>query len=91
MSSWGACLRELARQHSEVPGQQLLNAVDRIIGDVGVPLAHVSFTVQAIEFCCSDQNVKRRGISSSMAYSAAIYQFLSALPNPLRGDFVHIP
>jgi hypothetical protein len=38
--------------HGQVPGQEFLDAVDRVIGDAREHLAQVCFWVQAVELCC---------------------------------------
>jgi len=45
---------------ANVPGQQLLDAVDGVIGDAGQHLAQISFRVKAVEFGGANQAVDRR-------------------------------
>jgi hypothetical protein len=43
----------------DAPGQQFVNAVDRVIGDAGQHVAQVSARVDTIEFAAADERVHR--------------------------------
>jgi hypothetical protein len=43
-------------RNTEIPGQQLINAVDRVIGNPLQHLAQVEFRIDSVEFGCSEQS-----------------------------------
>jgi len=46
---------------SEVPGQQFVDAVDRVIGDAREHVAEVGFRIDAVQLGRADQAVDRGG------------------------------
>ena len=42
----------------DVPGQQLVDAADGVIGDVGEHVAQVCLGVNPVELCCADEGVE---------------------------------
>ena len=42
----------------DIPGQQLFNTIDRVIGNTSKHLAQIRFRVQSAEFGCADQAVE---------------------------------
>jgi hypothetical protein len=51
----------------EVPGQQLVDAVDGMIGDALEHMAQIEFRIEAIQLGCT-----QKGINRSRAFSAGI-------------------
>ena len=51
----------------EVPGKQLIDPVDRVLGNAGQDLAKISFRVQTVEFGGADQRV-----DGGSAYAAGV-------------------
>jgi hypothetical protein len=46
---------------ADVPGQELLDAVDRMVGDAGQHIAEIGFGIETVEFGSADQAVDRGG------------------------------
>jgi len=51
----------------DVPWQELCDAVDRVVGDVGQDVSEVAFRVDAVELGCPEQ-----GVDGGGAFSAAV-------------------
>jgi hypothetical protein len=51
----------------EVPGQQLVDAVDGMIGDALEHMAQIEFRIEAIQLGCAQKSINR-----SRAFSAGI-------------------
>jgi hypothetical protein len=49
------------RYQADVPGQQLCDAVDRVIGDAAEHLAQVGFGIEAVELGAFNKGVDRGG------------------------------
>jgi hypothetical protein len=58
LSGAGGCHGEFRR---EVPGQEFLDAVDRMIGDAGQHVSEIGFGIETVEFGAADQGVDRGG------------------------------
>ena len=58
LSGAGGCHCEFRR---EIPGQELLDAIDRVIGDAGQHVSEIRFGIETVEFGGADQAVDRGG------------------------------
>ena len=58
--SWIEWFNWIAQELRNAPRQQLVNTVDRMIGDMGQDMAQVSARVDTVEFAGSDERVHRR-------------------------------
>ena len=43
----------------DVPGQQIFDALDRVIGDDGEDVAQVKLWIDTVQFCRADQRIHR--------------------------------
>jgi hypothetical protein len=50
---------------SDVPGQELFNAVDWVIGNLLEHVAEISFRIQSIQFCRAEESVEGSGTLAS--------------------------
>ena len=57
----------------DVPGQELCDAVDWMISDVGEDVSEVVLRVDPVELGCSEQRVDRGGAFSSGVGAARIW------------------
>ncbi len=48
-------------RQGEVPGQELVDAADGMVGDLGEHGAEIELRIEAVQFCRSDQRVDSRG------------------------------
>jgi hypothetical protein len=64
----------------DAPGQQFVNAVDRVIGDAGQHVAQVSARVDTIEFAAADERV-HRGCPLAPAVGAGKEEILATTQN----------
>ena len=54
-------LRLSLEGQGKIPGQEFLDAADRMIGDLGQHRAEIELRVKAVQFCRSNQAVHRGG------------------------------
>ena len=52
---------------SDIPRQQIINPIDRMVGDIGEDVAQVGFGIYAVHSCGTDERVH-----SSCAFAAAV-------------------
>ena len=83
---------EIALRSGEIPGQQFLYAVDRVIGDLFEYAAEVEFRVKPIELGCSQQRIDR-GCALTPCIGSTEQEILPAqsygTQSPLGGRVVH--
>ena len=56
---------EIVLKCSDIPGQQLLDAVDRVIGDLFEHAAEVEFRIESVQLGCSQQRIDGSGTFSA--------------------------
>ncbi len=52
---------------ADVPGQQVIDGVDRMLANAGENIAQVSFGLKSVHFCGADERVEDRGAFPSGA------------------------
>ena len=70
----------------EVPGQEFLDAVDRMVGDAGQHVAEIRFGIETVEFGGADQAVDRGGAFAA-GIGAGEQVVLAAQSDGAQGTF----
>lgn len=46
----------------DIPGQQIINPIDRMVGDIGEDVAQIGFGIDAVHACPTDERVHGGGM-----------------------------
>jgi hypothetical protein len=71
----------------DIPGEKFLDAIDGMIGDARQDVAQVTFRVESVKFCSSDQAVHRSRTLSAIIRAGEKKVLSSKRDNPLRKPF----
>lgn len=76
MAGSGDGFDRVGRGGDQVPGQEFVDPVDRVLGDASEELAQVGLWVEAIELGGADEAVERRGTLAASVGSSEEIIFL---------------